>query len=37
MIESKLMAENKCLEKFITPRVSWNPVEKTLFTPKSFF
>ena len=37
MTGSKLMAENKCLEKFITPRESWNSVEKALFTHKSFF
>jgi hypothetical protein len=37
MTISKLMAENRCLEKFVTPRASWNPVEKALFAPRSFF
>lgn len=26
-----------CLEKFITPRKNWDPVDKALFTPKLFF
>ena len=38
MTESNALEEfNKRLEKFITPKESWNPVEKALFTPKNFF
>jgi phenylacetate-coenzyme A ligase PaaK-like adenylate-forming protein len=32
----KTIAKNNCLERFVTPRESWNPVEKALFT-HSFF
>jgi long-chain-fatty-acid---luciferin-component ligase len=28
---------NKPLKKFLTPEESWNPVERALFTPDSFF
>jgi hypothetical protein len=37
MTVSELVVENRCLEKFITPRKSWSPVDKALFTPTSFF
>ncbi len=37
MATSKLIAKNRCLEKFITPKNSWSPIDKALFTPKSFF
>jgi len=37
MAMSDLVFENRCLEKFITPRESWSPVDKALFTPASFF
>jgi phenylacetate-coenzyme A ligase PaaK-like adenylate-forming protein len=35
--ENSLFELKKVLEKFITPKNSWNPVEKALFTPYSFF
>jgi len=37
MTVSELVVENRCLEKFITPRESWSPVDKALFVPRSFF
>lgn len=37
MTVSELVVENRCLEKFVTPRASWSPVDKALFAPRSFF
>ncbi len=37
MVEPELVFENKCLEKFITPKESWSPVDKALFAHASFF
>ncbi len=37
MAVSKSIGENRCLEKFITPRETWDPVDKALFTPNTFF
>ena len=37
MALSKSKINNLCLEKFITPKETWNPVDKALFTPKFFF
>ena len=33
----KTNAKNLCLEKFITPKETWNPVDKVLFSPNLFF
>jgi phenylacetate-coenzyme A ligase PaaK-like adenylate-forming protein len=37
MALSKSITKNRCLEKFITPKETWNPIDKVLFTPKLFF
>jgi phenylacetate-coenzyme A ligase PaaK-like adenylate-forming protein len=37
MSKSKSFVKNTCLEKFITPKETWNPVDKVLFTPGLFF
>ena len=37
MCKSNSVVKNKCLEKFITPKESWNPVDKALFSSNSFF
>jgi len=36
-IKTELLELNKRFEKLITPKESWNPVEKALFAPDSFF
>jgi len=33
----KTVVENRCLEKFVTPKETWNPVDKVLFTTNLFF
>jgi len=38
MDESSQYVEiKKVLDKFVTPKESWSPIEKALFTPKKFF
>jgi hypothetical protein len=37
MVTSKLIAKNRCLEKFVTPKNSWSPIDEALYTPMSFF
>jgi hypothetical protein len=37
MCKSNSVIKNKRLEKFITPKESWNPVDKALFSSNSFF
>jgi len=36
-ISDRIIELKKPLEKFITPKETWSPVEKALFTPKSFW
>jgi len=33
----KTVIDHGCLDKLITPKESWNPVDKALFSPNSFF
>jgi len=33
----KTIVENRCLESLIIPKVSWNPIDKALYAPSSFF
>ena len=37
MVFPKTVVENNCLEKLITPKESWNAVDKALFSSNSFF
>ena len=36
-VSNQYIEIKKVLDKFVTPKSSWNPVEKALFTPNKFF
>ena len=36
-VSNQYVEIKKVLDKFVTPKESWNPIEKALFTPEKFF